>query len=76
MVIDSIFVSYFSEQPLDFDFHFGECSSAPIFRFNLKEELDYMVGNGGDKEKMTRLREGLRAYAEETDESIKKLESK
>ena len=76
MVIDSIFVSYFSEQPLDFDFHFGECSSAPIFRFNLKEELDYMVGNGGDKEKMTRLRDGLRAYAEEIDESIKKLENK
>ncbi len=76
MVIDSIFVSYFSEQPLDFDFHFGECSSAPIFRFNLKEELDYMVGNGGDKEEMTRLRDGLRAYANEIDESIKNLESK
>lgn len=76
MVIDSIFVSYPSEQPLDFDFHFGEYGSSPIFRFNLKEELDYMVGNGDDKEEMTRLRDGLRAYADEIDESIKNLESK
>ena len=76
MVIDSIFVTYPSEQPLDFDFNFGEYTSSPIFRFNLKEELNYMVGNGGDKEEMMRLRDGLRAYANEIDESIKNLERK